>query len=790
MAFSVNTNIASLQAQEYLRVNQEFQQKTIGRVTSGLRITSSGDDAAGLAIANGYRSDQAVLTQGMRNASDGLSQLQIIDGGLNNISKLLDRARTLATQSASGTFTGSRTVLNAEFQSVLSEIDRQAQSIGLSSGGEFAKSLSVFIGGGKTSNGTTAIQNGSVAVDLSSSTVDTKSLGLKGFQAKGVAGTDIGTGSSTTSVAQILADATNKSNQATAGYTDFYFRGAGFSDDNAVKVSVNLAGVTDAATLATAINQAIESAGNGTMTSATAFKNSGISASIVTDASTGKQSLAFTSSDAAFQVSAGDRTANALMGNYSSGATGVDLAGTVSAGAATAAGTFAAGTGNIIVRFQGSSMASPVDITLNVTAGATTVTQAIADLSSQVSNNSTLQAAGISLGSNFAVGQTLSFTNNRGEQFSVETVGDISNQLGFGSWQRNGTDFDYTSITGGTLAADSTSTLEFSIGGGTKFQITAVTDATAAQSVANLNAAFAADANARAAGLHATVSGSNVTIQSSNGTAFRLNELADADDSFGFNSATLGGAGSTASYASTVGSTSSDFAAGGAASTAKLAFSAIRLGDDDQTVTITATDPQGAVKSLSVNLTNDASVRNAGSIDDAVDSINTALQQSNDSTLRKIVAVKTNDGGTEKIQFMSSLSSFKVTVGANASGAAGITSSQGSTVSSAALAGGATSDISTQENALSAVNALAEAVAALGESQAVVGKGQNQFNFAVNLASSQLTNLAASESRIRDADLALEAANLTKAQIVSQAGIAALAQANSAPQGILSLLRG
>ena len=235
-------------------------------MTSGLRITSSGDDAAGLAIANGYRSDQAVLTQGMRNASDGLSQLQIIDGGLNNISKLLDRARTLATQSASGTFTGSRTVLNAEFQSVLSEIDRQAQSIGLSSGGEFAKSLSVFIGGGKTSDGTTAIENGSVAVDLSSSTVDTKSLGLKGFQAKGIAGSDIGTGSSTTSVAQILADATNKSNQATAGYTDLYFRGAGFSDDNAVKVSVNLAGVTDSATLATAINQAIETAGNGTLT--------------------------------------------------------------------------------------------------------------------------------------------------------------------------------------------------------------------------------------------------------------------------------------------------------------------------------------------------------------------------------------------------------------------------------------------------------------------------------------------------------------------------------------------
>ncbi len=137
MAFTINTNIASLQSQEYLRINTEFQQKTINRVTSGLRIVSSGDDAAGLAIANGFRSDRAVLTQGVRNANDGLSTLQTIDGGINNISQLLDRARTLATQSASGTFTGDRNVLNSEFQNVLSEIDRQAQLIGLNGGGVF-----------------------------------------------------------------------------------------------------------------------------------------------------------------------------------------------------------------------------------------------------------------------------------------------------------------------------------------------------------------------------------------------------------------------------------------------------------------------------------------------------------------------------------------------------------------------------------------------------------------------------------------------------------------------------
>src|ERR1700748_257624 len=178
MPFAINTNVASLQAQNYLRVTNDFQAKTISRVTSGLRIVNSGDDAAGLAIANGYRSDEAVLTQGVRNANDGLSQLQVADGGISNISQLLDRARTLATQSATGTFTGDRGVLNSEFQSVLTEINRQAQAIGLNQGGTFAKDLNVFVGGGQASNGVSATTNGTVGINLSAATVDTSSLGL------------------------------------------------------------------------------------------------------------------------------------------------------------------------------------------------------------------------------------------------------------------------------------------------------------------------------------------------------------------------------------------------------------------------------------------------------------------------------------------------------------------------------------------------------------------------------------------------------------------------------------
>ena len=74
--------------------------------------------------------------------------------------------------------------------------------------------------------------------------------------------------------------------------------------------------------------------------------------------------------------------------------------------------------------------------------------------------------------------------------------------------------------------------------------------------------------------------------------------------------------------------------------------------------------------------------------------------------------------------------------------------------------------------------------------QGTVGTGQNQLSYAIQLANSQISNFSAAESRIRDADVAAEAANLTKAQVLQQASMAAMAQANSAPQAVLALLRG
>ncbi len=176
MSLSLQTNVTSLVAQQNLANNTNSLDNAITQLTSGFRINKSGDDAAGLAIANGFRANVAELQQGVRNANDGQAILQTIDGGLNNISTILNQLQTLATQSATDTFSGSRATLNQEFTTLLGEIDRQAGNIGLASGGTYNASLAVYIGGGNNQT------NSQVTVNLggSGNQVDSTGLGLNG----------------------------------------------------------------------------------------------------------------------------------------------------------------------------------------------------------------------------------------------------------------------------------------------------------------------------------------------------------------------------------------------------------------------------------------------------------------------------------------------------------------------------------------------------------------------------------------------------------------------------------
>jgi flagellin len=191
-SFSVVTNVAASNAQANLYSTNVGLRSALNRVSSGFRINYSGDDAAGLAVANRYRSDVAIVSQGIRNANDGLSDLQIKDGALDNISRLLDRLATLATQAASGTADSTaKSTLNSEFQDVVSEITREAGVAKLNGAGA---GFSIYLSAGQKISGSigaadaAALSIGSLnlstAADTAVDAVKSAITTLGGVQAK------------------------------------------------------------------------------------------------------------------------------------------------------------------------------------------------------------------------------------------------------------------------------------------------------------------------------------------------------------------------------------------------------------------------------------------------------------------------------------------------------------------------------------------------------------------------------------------------------------------------------
>ncbi|KAF0222969.1 MAG: putative flagellin [Rhodospirillaceae bacterium] len=125
----IATNTAANSALRYLNLNSETQSSSLSKLASGSRITKASDDAAGLAIGTRIQSDVTVLSQAATNASQATAILQTADGGLARISDILQRMKSLATQSDSGSVTDSeRTYIDAEYQELLDEIDGIAES--------------------------------------------------------------------------------------------------------------------------------------------------------------------------------------------------------------------------------------------------------------------------------------------------------------------------------------------------------------------------------------------------------------------------------------------------------------------------------------------------------------------------------------------------------------------------------------------------------------------------------------------------------------------------------------
>jgi len=378
---SIQTNVASLEAQNFVTVNSQFQNNTIEQLSSGYRINQSGDDAAGLATANQYAGTVATLTQGVLNANNSLSTLQIADGGISNISTILGRLQTLATESASSTFAGNRTTVNNEYQGLLQEVNRQAAAIGLNTGGVNNSNLTTYVGGASTAT------NSQVNVNLSgnNNAVDATALGIANSSVAG-GGTTF-----TNNIVNLNNTATTFVSGAANASQTFTFQVATPTGDTQVSAIVNgsVAGITGA----DAISQLN-----------TQLSQYGITASIA--------SAPGTTSDQTLQF-------------------GGSTAFTVGAGAVTNAGT-----GSLITAAATQTAVNTSDYNLDSSSGPGGAFVAFASTSTETANFATgtgSQTVTLTAANSGTLGQALSYLNNQLNSIGISAVSTVAGNISFQS---------------------------------------------------------------------------------------------------------------------------------------------------------------------------------------------------------------------------------------------------------------------------------------------------------------------------------------------------------------------
>ena len=171
MALSILNNISALEAENQLNITTQAANKSLQQLSSGSRINSGSDDAAGLAISDGLNANVAALNQSSLNATNAVGTLQTADGALSQITALLNRSVTLATEaSSSGLSSTQSTAIDTEYQALLSQISNISNSTTFNGTAVFGGTVTAF-----TSDGTSA---GTVSIGASVSQADSATLSL------------------------------------------------------------------------------------------------------------------------------------------------------------------------------------------------------------------------------------------------------------------------------------------------------------------------------------------------------------------------------------------------------------------------------------------------------------------------------------------------------------------------------------------------------------------------------------------------------------------------------------
>jgi len=703
MALVINSNISSLNAQNQLTKSNSDLQTSMERLTSGKRINSAGDDAAGLAIANRMTSQIRGLDQAVRNANDGISLIQTAEGALDESTNILQRMRELSIQSANGTYdSGNRATLNAEVTQLKQELTRIAETTSFNGQNILDGTL-----------GKVSLQVGSDAnqtISFSIGALDSENLGVSDSAG-------VGSISETSSAATSTAAA---SALKTLGTGDLVINGVAIeAADASADTASSIAKSASAISTAAAINEKSDQTG-----------------------------------------------VTAVVGDTTVG------------GSAMTAGAAASGTITI----------NGVDIAVQTTANDNVATRAaITDAINAESERTGVRA--INTGEDSG-GITLVADDGRNIELSMATVTAAATGIGFEGGDgetdittgtvtlvsESGDDIEITS--GATGSASDAGFQEGTYSGAASQLSSALNDTTAAMAAGDViingvsigasSASYdtasstekAASAIAKAAAINEVSDQTGVTAVVNENVV--TNTTAQVGTSGETVAATINGvdiAGFT-----TTGDTSVDrqaFVSAVNAIADQTGVRAIDTGEDGTTdgggIQLIAADGRN-IDLQGISATESAALGVAGT--------DTYIGE---FTLKSDSEITINNGSTGNI------ANSGLKVGSYGGG------ENGSSIANV--------DISTVAGAQKAIGAIDNALDKINEVRGDLGAAQNRLDFTINNLSSISQNVTAARSQIEDADFAKESANLSRSQVLQQAGTAMLAQANAQPQQVLSLLQ-
>ncbi|GKT07331.1 flagellin [Desulforhabdus sp. TSK] len=727
MALTINSNNMALSAQKNLNKSQASLQKSMERLSSGLRINSAKDDAAGLAISNRMGAKIRGLNQAVRNANDGISLSQTAEGALQETTGILQRIRELSVQASSDSNTDKdRASLQLEVGQLLQEMDRIATSTSYN-----GKTL--FDG----TFGKASFQVGSEAgqtISFGLNSAKASALGASGGVASGAYQLAKQDSSKTIGTTGTLAAMT----AGDLSINDKNIRGTTSGDDT-VSYSDN---ASSAISIAKAINDSADETGvravaNATTltfgtTDATAlgdgdFKINGVNIGAVADAgdaAANATALAKAINDQAHLTGVSAVVANTDEITLKAG-DGRNI--TITTGATAVAADFKAVGGNVEIQPD------------NATAGQKDI---VVRGSVSLYSNETFGIAGKNPSVAGLTEQKVTATSEKLLESAAATADTTFSSLSNGDLTLNGFAVDFSSFSAQVTSA---STLEKSSDSGTasamfiagainntdglKEQITA-----SAKTVMNLGKISSYDASADSLAIRFQGTGDGDT--DTGGLSITLDKNIQEGDATGY----------------LVGSLNSAFA-GGSEDVKGLVASVNENGE----LLITADDGRNIRVAVKADK---SSTQFLGNFD---------TSSNNDVMSKGTISLEAREGFV-----VNDISGGKQAL-------AGIETNIGTV---------ANINISTFKGAQNAIKALDAALGQVDDMRANLGAIQNRFDSTINNLTNVSENLSAAQGRILDADFAAETANMTKFQIMQQAGVAMLAQANQLPQTVLSLLQG